>query len=175
MNKLRLYAAGAGILLAAGVGAETMHYRSTMQTQVGIIDPFKTALRPASIRKDWVLEGDNQTFAKLIAHTDDGSADVYVWQTGKGKFHWNYDQDEIVSVIDGEVFITDETTHVERRLGAGDVAFFPQGARTTWRVPDHIRKVATLKHMLPGPLAATVRWLRYAKNWVKPSSAFAAD
>ncbi len=154
--------------------AETVYFHSHLQTNVGVVDPAKVVLRSAPIRADWILEGQPKTRAEEIAHTDDGSTQVFIWETTAGRFNWFYSQDEIVTIIDGEVFVTDGSK-LERRLGPGDVAFFPQGAATTWRVPDHVRKIATLKHMLPGPIASVVRWLRMAKNLVQPSAAFAAD
>ena len=175
MERKRLVVAGIALVLAGAATAETLHFRANAQTAVGVVDPFQVALRPAPIRKEWILDGDPKTFAQEIAHTDDGSTQVFVWQTSAGRFHWFYDADEIVDVVGGEVFVTDASTGVERRLGPGDFAFFPQGARTTWRVPDHVRKVATLKHMLPGPIASAVRWMRYVKNWGRPAQAFAAE
>ena len=76
-------------------------------------------------------------------------------------------------MLDGEVFIADET-HAERRLGPGDVAFFPMGARTLWRVPDHVRKLATIRRGPPSPFADALRWMRVVKRWVRPTGGFAA-
>ncbi len=41
---------------------------------------------------------------------------------------------------------------VERRLGPGDIAFFPAGTDATWRHPDHFRKIAILKESVWRPL-----------------------
>lgn len=169
-----IWAIGLFALFVAGGYAEHRHFASTMQTTMGVVDPDKVTLIPAPIPEGWVLEGDPKTMAGEIAHTDDGTTRVFVWQTTAGRFHWFYKSDEVVQILDGEVFIADGA-RAERRLGPGDVAFFPVGARTTWRVPDHLRKIATLKRPLPGPIASVVRWLRAAKRWVKPEAAFAAD
>jgi uncharacterized protein len=62
----------------------------------------------------------------------------------------------MVHVISGEVFVTAETG-LERRLGPGDMAFFPAGSRSLWRVPVAVRKLAVCRHALPKPLGFAVR------------------
>jgi hypothetical protein len=50
----------------------------------------------------------------------------------------------------GEVFITEKSE--ERRLGQGDMAFFPAGSSCVWRVTDRVRKVAVMRKSLGYPL-----------------------
>jgi glyoxylate utilization-related uncharacterized protein len=71
-----------------------------------------------------------------------------VWECTAGRFNWNYNEDEIVMVIAGEVFITTENGE-ERRLSQGEMAFFPAGSSCTWRVSDRIKKIAILRKDLP--------------------------
>ena len=52
----------------------------------------------------------------------------------------HYSVDETVHIISGEVFVTDDGG-AERRLGPGDMAFFPAGSASTWRVPSEVRKI----------------------------------
>ena len=148
--------------------AEHNGHEAARDRSIGVIDPAKAVLVPSPIPAEWVVEGKPRTFAAEIAHTDDGMTRVFVWQTSAARFHWNYDVDEVIQVVDGEVFIADET-HGERRLGPGDVAFFPKGARTLWRVPDHLRKIATIRREPPSPIADVMRWLRAAKQWGRPT------
>ena len=175
MGRNRTYSFGGAAFLAAAIlaGATDIHrHTADRQTGMAAIDPATATLAPAPIPLSWVVEGHPKTEAAEIAHTDDGSTKVYVWQTSAARFNWFYESDEIVSVIDGEVFI-DDHVHGTRRLGPGDVAFFPAGASTTWRVPDHLRKIATLKRPAPSLVAAAQRWLHIAKDWIKPTPAFA--
>ena len=162
------------LCLVAGTAAVAEHrsFEAGRDLSVGIVDPGHVALAPAPIRPEWIIEGRPQTLAAEIAHTDDGTTRVFVWQTSAARFHWNYEFDEVVQVLDGEVFVAD-ATHAERRLGPGDVAFFPVGAHTLWRVPDHLRKIATIRRGPPSPIADVMRWLRTAKQWVRPTAAFA--
>ena len=48
-------------------------------------------------------------------------------------------------IISGEVFVTNEKGE-ECRLGPGDVAFFPAGSRSTWRVPVAVRVRLSRRH-----------------------------
>lgn len=176
MARNRMYGFGAAALLAVAAfagAADLRRHAAAAQTGMAMIDPATVTLAPAPIPTSWVLEGHPRTEAAEIAHSDDGTTKVYVWQTSAARFDWYYESDEIVSVLDGEVFV-DDHVHGTRRLGPGDVAFFPAGASTTWRVPDHLRKIATLKRPMPGPLVAAQRWLRAIRDMVKPTSAFAA-
>ena len=170
----RLQASGLVLLTLAGGAALAEHrtFEANRDLSVGVIDPAKVALVPTPIRPNWIIEGQPRTLAAEIAHTDDGTTRVYVWQTSAGRFHWNYDFDEVVQIVDGEVFVSDQT-HPERRLGPGDVAFFPIGARTLWRVPDHLRKIATIRRGPPSPIADVLRWIRAAKHKLSPEPAFA--
>lgn len=53
-------------------------------------------------------------------------------------------------MISGEVFLTTDDGG-KRRLGPGDMAFFPTGSRSLWRVPRAVRKLAVCRQTLPPP------------------------
>jgi uncharacterized protein len=61
----------------------------------------------------------------------------------------------MVIVVSGEVFITNDEGE-ERRLGQGDIAFFPAGSSYTWRVTYRIKKIAVLRKDIPSPLGLGV-------------------
>jgi uncharacterized protein len=104
-----------------------------------------------SIPSDWVLSGQPETRSKILVRTDDWIAHVIVWECGAVSYKWHYNQDEAYIVLSGEGFMTDDTG-VERRFGPGDVAYFPAGTNTTWRHPDHFKKVAFIKESVGGPI-----------------------
>ena len=108
-------------------------------------------LAPAPISPDWVLNGTPETRSKELARSHDRTSYVMVWDCTAGRFNWHYSKDETLVVISGEAFITNEKGE-ERRLGPGDIVFFPAGSSSTWRVTDHIKKVAFLRHTMPRPL-----------------------
>ena len=124
--------------------------------------PADAQLESAPINKDWILEGDPQARRAQLSRSQDGAAVTVVWETTKGKFRWYFGIDETVDIVDGEVFVTDEKK-VEHRLGPGDVAYFPAGSWSVWRVPDHVRKIAFIRHGIAGPVAYIQRaWDRIA-------------
>jgi uncharacterized protein len=127
-----------------------------MSMSIVIADPASVALEPAPIVPGWIIEGDPQARAKELARSDDGTSVVVAWSCTAGRFHWHYSVDETVHVISGEVFITNDDGH-ERRLGPGDMAFFPAGSSSLWRVPCSVRKLAVCRHSLPQPLGLALR------------------
>ncbi len=130
--------------------------------------PADAKLVSAPIPKDWILEGDPQASRALLSRSTDGAAVTVVWETTKGKFRWHFDIDETVSIIDGEVFVTDEK-NAERRLGPGDVAYFPAGTTSTWRVPERLRKIAFIRHGMAKPIGFLARAWDWAASWFAPS------
>lgn len=86
-----------------------------------------------------------------MVRSRDWTSNVVVWECTGGKFNWHYDKDEVVVVVAGEVFVTNANDE-ERRLGPGDLAFFPAGTVSTWHVPVYVRKVAVLRETMWRPL-----------------------
>jgi uncharacterized cupin superfamily protein len=115
-----------------------------------------TDLEPSPISPDWILSGTPEARCKLLAKSYDGTAYVMVWECSAGRFKWHYVEDEIVTIISGEVFITPDKGE-ERRLGQGDMGFFPAGTSCEWRINDRVRKVAVLRKTLGLPLGVGVR------------------
>ena len=115
-----------------------------------VIDtPSTTDVHPCPISGDWVLEGAPETRAKELARSQDLTSHVMVWDCTAGRFNWRYNKDETLVVLTGEAFITDASG--ERRIGPGDVVFFPAGSSAKWHVPKYIKKVAILRHTMPLP------------------------
>jgi uncharacterized protein len=113
-------------------------------------------LEPGSIPSEWLLSGRPETRSKLLGKSRDRLAYIMLWECGAVSYKWHYNQDEAYIVLSGEGFMTDEQG-VERRYGAGDMAFFPAGTNATWRHPDHFRKVAVLKDSVAGPLGFALK------------------
>ena len=113
-------------------------------------------LEPAPISPDWILAGTPEARGKMLAKSHDRTSSIWVWECTAGRFNWHYSEDETVVVISGEVFITTEKGP-EKRLGQGDMGFFPAGSSCIWRVNERIKKVAILRKDLPPPLGIGVR------------------
>ena len=127
--------------------------------------PISTAVRNeqlqvSTIPAQWVVSGDSTTKSKVLGKTQDRLAYVALWECGSVNFKWHYAQDEAFVVLSGEAFMTDEQGR-EHRYGTGDVGFFPAGTTITWRIPDHLRKVAFVKEPVWPPFALLL------KGWSK--------
>src|SRR5450631_128833 len=119
-----------------------------MSQHVVTANPATVELVPSPFPAEWVLEGRPQAQATAIARSSDGAMTVIAWSCTKGRFQWQYSVDEMVHILSGEVFITDQSG-TERRLGSGDTAFFPAGSTSVWRVTQDVRKVAVCHVAVP--------------------------
>jgi uncharacterized protein len=119
-------------------------------------NPADVELNPSPIAPHWIIEGKPEARSARLATTADGTSTVMAWSCTAGRFTWNYVLDETLHVISGEAFVTDEKGEV-RRLGPGDMVFFPAGSRSNWYIPNEIRKIAFCRHAMPRPLGIMLR------------------
>jgi uncharacterized protein len=108
-------------------------------------------LEPEPIPQEWILSGTPVARSRKLSRSRDLTSSIVVWDCTAGSFNWHYSQDETILVISGEAFLIAENGE-ERRFGPGDVGFFPAGTTHTWRVSNHIRKVAVLRETMWRPL-----------------------
>lgn len=118
--------------------------------------PAEVELDPAPIPSSWIIEGEPQAHSKRLAASKDRGSAIMAWSCTPGRFRWHYNVDETVHIIAGEVFVTDHTG-VSRRLGPGDVAFFPAGSVSQWHVTQAVRKLAVCRQAMPWPLGFALR------------------
>jgi uncharacterized cupin superfamily protein len=118
--------------------------------------PADVDLAPSPIAPHWIIEGKPEARSARLATTADGTSTVMAWSCTAGRFTWNYNIDETRHVISGEAFVTDEKGEV-RRLGAGDMVYFPAGSRSNWYIPREIRKIAFCRHAMPRPVGLALR------------------
>jgi hypothetical protein len=171
-----LFVGVAVVVLSAGAYLEQRLDSAGANVAVSIFDPRTVELKPSPIRPDWILDGHPEATAAQIDQTHDGTTHLLVWRVSAGRFNWYYDFDETITVLDGEVYLTDGANaapgnRAERRLGPGDVAFFHNGSTATWRVPDHVSKIATVKRPLPAPIGTLYRVAKQARDWLRPEPA----
>jgi uncharacterized protein len=113
-------------------------------------------LEPGTIPAEWILHGNPETRSKILGRSRDLLAHIIVWECGAVSYKWHYNQDEAYIVLSGEGFVTEEEG-AERRVGPGDVVFFRAGANTTWRHPDHFKKIAVLKESVARPVGVGLK------------------
>jgi uncharacterized protein len=118
--------------------------------------PADVELEPAPIPAAWIIEGAPQARSKRLAYSADSTSTIMAWSCTPGRFDWYYTVDETLHIISGEVFVTDEKG-ATRRIGPGDMVFFPAGSRSTWHVTKEVRKLAVCRHSMPRPLGFALR------------------
>lgn len=119
-----------------------------------------SAAQTAPVAPRWVLSGEPITRTWGVLRSHDLTSDLVVWECTAGRFECRYSVDEVVMIVAGEVFITDHTGE-ERRLGPGDLGFFPAGSSCIWRVPELVRKIAVLRETMWRPAGIGLKiWKR---------------
>ena len=112
--------------------------------------PENTELEVAPIPRDWILSGAPEARMKRLAKNGEWTA--VFWECSAGRFNWQYNQDEVLVVVSGEVFLITKGGE-ERRFGPGDVGIFPAGTVREWRIPTHLRMIAVLRQPRRRPIA----------------------
>jgi uncharacterized cupin superfamily protein len=113
-------------------------------------------LTPWPIECSWIVEGNPTAQGSLLSKSADGLAWTVVWQCSEGKFHWYYDFDETLIILEGSIVIESDGMH-PTRYGPGDVIFFRNGAHAKWHVEGHVRKIAFCRRSQPVFLGFALR------------------
>jgi uncharacterized protein len=121
----------------------------------------KMSLSP--IERSWIIEGDPVAELSILSRSADFRAWTVVWQCSAGKFHWYYDIDETILILDGAIVIEADGMP-PARYQRGDVIFFKEGAHAIWHVEDHVRKLAFCRKANPALLNFIVRALSKIKR-----------
>jgi uncharacterized cupin superfamily protein len=116
-------------------------------------------MNDAPIRSDWIVEGSPVARNQVLAVSDDRLAVTLLWDCTAGRFHWRYDEDETIQILEGGVTLTLPCGRV-RSVGPGEVVFFPKGSSALWDVQTYVRKLAFFRQPTPQPVALTMRLLR---------------
>jgi uncharacterized cupin superfamily protein len=127
-----------------------------MPQSIVIAAAASATLDPAPITPAWILDGTPAAHNKRLSTSQDKTSFTVAWECTPGRFNWQYTEDETVYIISGEVFITTKNG-TERRLGPGDMAFFPAGSSCIWRVTKCVRKIAFLRKDMPHLLGLGIR------------------
>jgi hypothetical protein len=113
-------------------------------------------LRSSPIQQDWILEGNPVARNAMLSRSHDGTACTLIWDCTPGKFEWHYNIEETIHILEGSI-VLDDGVAPARRLGPGDVVFFPAGAVVRWTVETHVRKLAFFRRQLPKPIGTLLR------------------
>ncbi len=141
--------------------------------------PFQAAsttldLKPAPINPAWIRDGNPTARAAELSRSADGCAFTVVWECTAGRFDWTYHLDETITILEGSIVLSDGG-NAPRRLGPGDVVFFPKGSQVAWEVDGYVKKVAYFRRVLPNPAMVLFRVARALKRRLKGAPPAASD
>ena len=124
-------------------------------------------MTPSPIERSWIIEGNPAAQSSLLSKSADGQAWTVVWQCSAGKFHWYYDIDETILILEGAIIIESDGMP-PTRYGPGDVIFFKEGAHAKWQVEGRVRKLAFCRKTQPVLLNFAARVFSKIKRTLKP-------
>ena len=124
-------------------------------------------LSSAPIEPSWIIEGHPMARNALLSRSEDGTASTIVWECTEGKFHWYYDIDETIHILEGSIVLESDTMK-PTRYGPGDVILFRNGASAKWHVEGHAKKLAFCRTTPPPLIAFATRALRALKRMFVP-------
>jgi uncharacterized cupin superfamily protein len=125
-------------------------------------------LTPSPIEPSWIIEGNPVAQSSLLSKSEDGLAWTVVWQCSEGKFHWYYDCDETMLILEGSIVIESDGVP-PTRYEPGSVILFKDGAYAKWHVESQVRKLAFCRKPQPGMLGFALRCLSKIKRTLMPA------
>jgi uncharacterized protein len=126
------------------------------------------------IQADWILEGAPTARIQLLSESADGTASTWFWECTAGRFNWFYSFDETLHILEGGFSLKDLLSGATRRVVAGDIVYFPQGAQAEWTVEKYVRKLAFCRSALPSYLVSARNVARRVRGMVRGQGARAA-
>jgi len=135
-----------------------------------LIEVANTAsnLTPSPIEPSWIIEGNPVAQSSLLSKSEDGLAWTVVWQCSNGKFHWYYDCDETMLILEGSIVIESDGLP-PTRYEPGDVILFKDGAHAKWHVESQVRKLAFCRKPQPVMFGFALRGLSKIKRTLMPA------
>ena len=125
-------------------------------------------LRASPIVPAWIVAGNPVARATELMRSADLSASTVIWECTAGTFDWTYHCDETIHILEGSIVLSD-AGNPPRRLGPGDVVFFPKGSQVRWEVEGYVKKIAFFRSVVPNPLTGVYKVLRKIKRALKSS------
>jgi uncharacterized cupin superfamily protein len=120
-------------------------------------------LEPTPINPDWILAGSPQARGRVLSTSTDRTSTTMVWECTAGSFKWLYHIEETIHVLEGGMTLTDASG--TRRVGVGDVIYFPPGSEAVWVIDHYVRKLAIFRQSLPRPASVGLRvWTRMRRD-----------
>ena len=101
------------------------------------------------IDPELITAGNPVARGTVLTQSSDKRLSSGLWSCEPGEFDWDYTWDEFVHILEGRVTIT-EADGKSYNIDPGDMAHFPIGLKTHWKVIETVRKFFVLS--TPEPL-----------------------
>ena len=106
------------------------------------------SLDPWPLPKEQIISGDPQASGRFLWQSEDKRLGNGVWECTPGSFTWDFTWDETLSLLEGEVTITDQDGR-GNTYRAGDLIFVTTGTKSTWVITKTVRKVFHIRSETP--------------------------
>lgn len=120
-------------------------------------------LKPSPIEPTWIIEGNPEARSHVLADSACRTTKTLIWSCTEGKFHWYYDLDETIVILEGSI-VLDSAGMPPKRYGVGDVIYFRDGAHAKWHVEEYVKKVAFCRQPNPFWLGFVIRAVNKLKR-----------
>jgi uncharacterized cupin superfamily protein len=123
---------------------------------VGSLAPTRVAMDQQQVTSSLlpqVLDGDPVARAVPLITSADDCFSATLWTCSPGRFRWFYRSDEMIHLLEGEVFVTPDQAGDPFLMVEGDVIYFPLGSSAVWEVRRPVRKLALFRSEAGDPLA----------------------
>ena len=93
-----------------------------------------------------VIEGSREAKTFIVAEAEDENCRSGLWSCPVGTYRFFFPYEEHVYIIEGRVEVTDDRHgKVIHKLGPGDMAFFPIGSKTVWKITEPLKKYFVMR------------------------------
>ena len=114
-------------------------------TQV-ITAPANSELQVDLLPEREVVEGSREAKTFVAAEADDEMCRSGLWSCPPGTYRFFCPYEEHTYIISGRVDVIDDRHgKVTHSLGPGDMAFFPKGAKTVWKISEPLKKFFVMR------------------------------
>ncbi len=111
-----------------------------------ITAPANSELHTDPLPAREVVEGSREAKTFIAAEAADQACRSGLWSCPVGTYRFFFPYEEHTYIIEGKVEVTDDLNgRILHLLGPGDMAFFPVGSKTVWKVVEPLKKYFVMR------------------------------
>ncbi|WP_409192464.1 cupin domain-containing protein [Bradyrhizobium sp. RDM4] len=124
-------------------------------------------LKSSPIDGSQIIEGNPEAREHVLSTSLCGTAKTMIWSCTEGKFHWYYELEETIIILEGSIVIETDGMPL-KRYGVGDVISFRKGAHAKWHVEGYVKKIAFLRQTTPVGFGFAIRAVNRIERFLRP-------